>query len=90
MFYVLTLDKDAPSNIMRGINPTEEKDEIMNLENLIAKIRDAATRDELFAAYTVGRVEAKLAGRMDDLLDAYEAADARLGQAPIMPLVKFG
>ena len=70
--------------------PTEEKDEIMNLENLIALIKNAATRDELFAAYTAARPEAKLAGRMGDLLDAYEEADDRLGQEPIVPLVKLG
>jgi hypothetical protein len=60
------------------------------IATLIAAVATATTHRELSDAYLAARRPCRDADAMRALLDAHDAAMARIGEVEMVPLVKFG
>jgi len=78
-------------DITQTTTAREGKEAVMvAISSLIQAVADAATHSDLCDAYMAARNPCLAAGSMASLLDANDAAERRLGDAPIVPLVMIG
>jgi len=60
------------------------------LSELIDAVRNAQTREQLNDYYMAARHVARAEGAMFELAEAWSAADNRLPEIPVEPLIYFG